>query len=97
MEKFLKKVRTIAILLIAILISVIAFAGIYRFVSGVWSNVIPDFNYGMELNGMRELRFALDDTEEEKEVYIDSEGKISGEEKAKAQKKEEKEENEFDW
>ena len=79
MEKFIKKVRTIAILLIAILVSAIAFGGIYKVTTGVWKNVIPDFNYGMELNGMRELHFNLDDTEEEKEVYIDSEGKISGE------------------
>ncbi len=79
MEKNLKKIRTIAILLIAILISIIAFCGVYFKVSGTWKNKLPDFNYGMELSGMRELRFKLDDSEEEKEVYIDSNGNVAGE------------------
>lgn len=79
MEKNLKKIRTIAILLIAILVSIIAFCGAYFKTSGIWKNRIPDFNYGMELSGMRELRFKLDEEEEEKKVYIDSEGNIAGE------------------
>ena len=79
MEKNLKKIRTIAILLIAILVSIIAFCGAYFKTSGIWKNRIPDFNYGMELSGMRELRFKLDEEEVEKKVYIDSEGNIAGE------------------
>ena len=79
MEKNLKKIRTIAILLIAILVSIIAFCGAYFKTSGIWKNSIPDFNYGMELSGMRELRFKLDEEEVEKKVYIDSEGNIAGE------------------
>lgn len=79
MEKNLKKIKTIAILLITILISVIAFGGLYVKSTGVWINLLPEFNYGMELSGMRELRFVLDNSQEEKEVYVDSNGKILGE------------------
>ena len=79
MEKILKKIRRIAILLIAILLSIVAFCGVYFKTSGIWSNKVHDFNYGMELSGMRELRFILDDSEEEKKVYIDSDGNIAGE------------------
>lgn len=79
MEKNLKKVRTIAILLIGVLISIIAFVGIYVKEYGIWKNVLPDFKLGMELEGVKELHYVLDDSEEEKEVYVDSEGNYSGE------------------
>lgn len=79
MEKNLKKVKVIAVLLIIVLISAIAFGGIYIKDQGVWKNILKEFNYGMELDGARELRFALNTDEAEKEVYIDSEGKIAGE------------------
>ena len=85
MEKGLKTIRTIAILLIVILISVIAFGGLYLKSNGIWTNVLPEFNYGMELSGMRELRFVLDNTEEEKQVYVDEEGNILGEVKEEAE------------
>lgn len=75
----LKKVRTIAVLLIVVLVSVVAFGGLYVKKQGTWQNLLPDFNYGMELNGIRELRFSLDQTEEEKEVYVDENGNIMGE------------------
>lgn len=74
-----KKVRTIAVILIMVLISVVAFGGLYVKKQGVWQNLLPDFNYGMELKGIRELRFSLDNTEEEKEVYVDDNGNIMGE------------------
>ena len=79
MEKNLKKIRTLAILIVAVLLAIVAFCGVYFKTSGIWLNKLPDFNYGMELSGMRELRFKLDDSEEEKEVYIDSAGNIAGE------------------
>ncbi len=78
MEKSLKIVKTLAIVLIAILISVIAFCGLYVKNYGIWRNILPDFKLGMELNGFRELRYVLDDSEEEKEVYVDSEGNYAG-------------------
>ena len=80
MEKNLKRIKTIAVVLIIILVSAITFTGLYIEKNGVWNNVLPEFNYGMELKGFRELRFSLDKSEgEEKEVYIDSNGKIMGE------------------
>jgi len=84
LEKSLKTIRTIAILLIVILISIIAFGGLYLKTNGIWVNALPEFNYGMELSGIRELRFVLDTTEEEKQVYVDEEGNILGEVKEEA-------------
>lgn len=82
MEKNLKKVRTLAILLIVILISLIAFVGFYVKEYGIWKNVLPDFKLGMELKGIKELHYVLDDSEEEKEVYVDSEGNYAGDVKS---------------
>ncbi len=79
MEKNLKKVRITAILLIVVLIVLIAFSGFYVKKNGVWNNLLPNFNLGMELKGIKELHFVLDDKEEEKEVYLDSEGNYAGE------------------
>ncbi len=79
MEKVSKAVRIITIILMVILVSVIAFGGFYLKSNHIWKNVVPEFNYGLELNGVRELRFILDTSEEEKEVYIDAEGNILGE------------------
>lgn len=78
MEKNLKKFKTLAVVLIVVLISAIAFGGLYMKSQGVWKNVLPEFSYGMELNGVRELRFVLDTSEEEKEVYIDADGNYAG-------------------
>ena len=78
MEKNLKKIRIIAVILIAILLCIVAFGGFYVKKQGIWENVIPDFKLGMELGGIRELHFVLDDTEEEKEVYLDSNGNYAG-------------------
>lgn len=78
MEKNLKKFKTLAVVLIVVLISAIAFGGLYMKSQGVWKNVLPEFSYGMEINGVRELRFVLDTSEEEKEVYIDADGNYAG-------------------
>ncbi len=78
MEKFLKIVKTIAILLIAILVSVISFFGIYTQKDGVWENILPEYQVGMEFGGFMELRYVLDDTEESKNIYVDSEGNYKG-------------------
>ncbi len=78
MEKSLKIVKVISILLIAILVSLIAFGGINLPKKGLWKNILKDFQFGMELEGYRELHFALDDSEEEKEVFVDAEGNYKG-------------------
>lgn len=78
MEKNLKRFKTLAVVLIVILISAIAFGGLYIQIQGVWKNVLPKFSYGMELDGVRELRFVLNTSEEEKEVYVDENGNYAG-------------------
>ena len=78
MEKVLKVVRTIAILLIVVLISVASFCGVYVQDIGIWKNVMPKYTLGMELEGVRELSFVLDDSEVTREVYVDDEGNYKG-------------------
>lgn len=78
MEKNLKRFKTLAVVLIVILISAIAFGGLYIQSQGVWKNVLPKFSYGMEIDGIRELRFVLNTSEEEKEVYVDENGNYAG-------------------
>ena len=79
MEKNLRKFRTIAIVLVVILIALIAFVGVYGKSLNALKNLIPDYTYGMELEGARQLKFVVDTTEEEKEVYVDEQGNILGE------------------
>jgi len=78
LEKNLKRIKTVAVVLIVLLISAIAFGGLYIKNQGVWENVLKKFSYGMELDGIRELKFVLDTSEEEKEIYLDSEGNYAG-------------------
>lgn len=86
MEKNFGKAKTIAIILIGILLCVAAFGGVYLKKNGVWKNILPDYKYGMELGGYRELHFVLDDSEEEKEVYVDENGKYMGDVKEDTEK-----------
>lgn len=78
MKKVLKLNKTLIVLGIIILISLISFLGLYAKTNGVWNNLLPEYNLGMELSGYRELHFSLDTTEEEKEVYVDENGNILG-------------------
>ena len=78
MEKMLKKVRIIAILVIMLLVIAIGFFGVYAKNKGVWFNVLPEYNLGMELAGYEELHFELDSTEETKNVYVDENGNYKG-------------------
>ena len=41
-------------------------------------NIIPNYKLGTEVDGIIEYRLIPDDTEEEKEVWVDSKGKIRG-------------------
>ena len=78
MEKFFYVVKTTAILLIVILVTLISFCGIYIQKDGIWVNILPEYTVGMEFSGFRELRYVLDNTEESKEIYVDSEGNYKG-------------------
>lgn len=79
MEKNFKKLKVVILSLIVVLISVIAFYGLYTCKYGVWNNVIPEFKKGMEFSGMRELRFSLSEESADKEVYVDQNGNVFGE------------------
>lgn len=78
MEKFLKRVRVLAILIIVLLIIAIGFFGVYAKSKGIWSNTLPEYNYGMELGGYKELHFELDSSEKTKKVYLDENGNYKG-------------------
>ena len=78
MEKMLKRVRIIAIVIIMLLIIAIGFFGVYAKNKGIWSNVLPKYNLGMELAGYQELHFELDTTEETKNVYVDENENYKG-------------------
>ena len=62
MEKNLRKFRTIAIVLVVVLISLIAFVGIFGKSLNQFKNLIPSYTYGMDLEGSRELKFVVDTT-----------------------------------
>lgn len=78
MEKFLKTVRLMAVLLLMVFVIVIGFIGVYARNNGIWGNVLPEYNLGMEFAGHNELHFELDTTEETKEIFVDENGNYKG-------------------
>ena len=74
-----KKIEEIVGILIIILISIIAFVGIWKKENGIWKNIIPDYKYGMDIKGTRELIYTIDTSAEDKYVYVDEAGNIKGE------------------
>ena len=76
MKKSSRIIRNVVVVLSILILSLIAFVGIFVEVDGVYENAVPGLNYGMELSGTRELRYLLSTAEEEKEVYVDDEGNI---------------------
>lgn len=78
MEKKIKIFKIIAIVFIIFAISLVSFVGVFKDSLNSMVNLIPDFVLGMELDGTRELKFTLDNASEEKEVYVDDNGKYMG-------------------
>lgn len=78
MEKFLKTIRLIAILLLMLFIIVIGFVGVYARNNGVWENVLPKYSLGMDFDGYSELHFELDNAEDTKEIFVDENGNYKG-------------------
>ncbi len=66
--------RTLTIILIIILLSIISFIGIYQKKLNKYENVIPDYQTGMEFGKRREVILKVDDTTET--VYYDAEGNV---------------------
>ena len=65
--------------LIIILIILVGIMGIYVKKLNKFVNIIPDYNYGMDIVGNRQFFMTVDKTEQEKTVYIDEKGNIAGE------------------
>lgn len=70
---------TILLVLISIAVIIIAFVGIYLPNLNKLKNIIPDYKLGTELEGIIEYRLVVDHSENEKDVYVDSNGNIKGE------------------
>lgn len=79
LEKMLKKMKVGIVILLVVLLSLIAFWGVFQRQNGVWNNFIPDYALGMDVKGARELRYTVDEQEEEKYVYVDGNGNVKGE------------------
>ena len=78
MEKKIKIFKTIAIIFIILILSLISFVGVFRDNLNAKANIIPEFSLGMEFAGTREFKFTLDTASEEKNVYIDDNGNYKG-------------------
>lgn len=76
MEKVLAKLKRIVIVLVIVMLSLVAFFGTFKKNKGIWSNIIPEYKYGMDLEGIKELRYSINNAEEEKYVYVDENGNI---------------------
>ena len=87
-----KKLKITLIILIMVLICLIGFGGIYVQKKGRFKNVLPDYELGTEIEGLRETTFTVDDSTNE--VIYDADGnkvdKIpDGEDEANYTKKDE--------
>lgn len=69
-----KKLKTLALILMIILIGILAFAGIYNVASVSGNNLIRNYKVGMNLKGRNVIRLKVDDAVNE--VTYDSEGNV---------------------
>lgn len=79
MENVLKKLKIFVVILIVLLLSLAAFVGVFVKDKGIWTNVVADYQFGKDIAGNREIKYALNDESEEKYVYVDDNGNIQGE------------------
>lgn len=70
--KTTNKLKATTLILVIILITILAFLGVYNIASVHGDNLIKDYNVGMELKNKRLLRLKIDDTVNE--VFYDAEG-----------------------
>ena len=73
------KLKKMIIWLLVALLIIVGFFGVYTKKLNRLTNVIPDYNLGMDIKGNREFNLVIDNSEEEKTVYVDNEGNIAGE------------------
>ena len=70
----MKKVKKLTIILILVLLTMIAFFGIYTQVQNRMENQVKDYELAMDLKGTRNIRLKVNNTS--KEVIRDAEGNI---------------------
>lgn len=73
------KFKKIIIWILVALLIIIGFFGIYTKKLNKLTNIIPDYTFGMDIKGNREFNLVVDNSEEEKKVYVDNSGNIAGE------------------
>lgn len=78
-ENVIKKLTTIIFSLVAVILIIVGFVGVYIPKQNKLVNIVPDYTLGTELYGVMEYRLSPDDTSEEKKVYVDDNGNIKGE------------------
>lgn len=83
-EDLSKKLLAILLILCSVAVIIIAFVGIYMPKLNKLKNIIPGYKLGTDVDGIIEYRLNVDDSEEEKKVYVDSKGNIRGEYKGTA-------------
>lgn len=70
----MKKVKILTILSAIILITMVAFCGVYTQYQNRMENKVKEYSYAMDLKGAREIRLKVDESTET--IIKDSEGKI---------------------
>ncbi len=75
----IKKLCVVAIILVVVTFSIVAFIGIYLKNLNKKSNIINDYTLSTEFSGNREYKLTLDSSQEEKDVYVNENGEIFGE------------------
>ena len=70
----MKKVKTLTIILIIILLTMVAFFGIYTQVQNRMENQVKDYELAMDLKGARTIRLKV--SEQTNEIIKDAEGNI---------------------
>ena len=75
----IRKLAVVAIILVVVTISIIAFVGVYTKNLNKLSNIVIDNTYSTEFEGNREFKLVLDNSSQQKDVYVNSEGKNCGE------------------
>lgn len=78
MEKALQRIKTIAVIIIVLLLAALSILGFSSREKGIWTSKLPNYTLGMDFNGLREIRFTLSTNEVEEKVYVDEAGNIKG-------------------
>ena len=73
-EEKMKKVKTLTIILIIILLTMVAFFGIYTQVQNRMENQVKNYELAMDLKGARNIRLKV--SEQTNEVIKDAEGNV---------------------